>query len=489
MIRVWLEVLRPQAFRFRQIRVKKFTIIIFGSIAYTDLNRGLKPSVHTSFCGLRIQVDEMPLLVIFIFGAVILGTGAMLSPAWPTPQPRIGLAGALALALIIGGAVFWSMLFGWDTLVVDYMLFALVVGIFLYGTFSHGQTRAEKRGEVLLDKDQGWPGPLDLVLFGLVAVVFVSMMIYLLPQPPAEVPGLGYAALSARLTEPLKIPAGFELGATFTTYPPGFSALIAYLHQQLGEAVHIIQRAIGAVAALLCVWLAYDFGAEIQDKRLGRAMAIALSCAGLVALFIDGWFTLIVALAFALALFIYAYRYLRYGYPVDAIGAGLMLGAILITHTAALMGVLAGYIMWMGTIWLGREKLTIKRWLGFTAIVPLVAALATAPWWVWRLSQTTFNAPTFEPLNLFTLPVLLALLLPVVLAAVIGASFAGQRHHAAILALGWLAAVIVYSILMPGNLAALYTGIIPLSILSGMGMMSVWDRVMHRETTTISTTR
>src|SRR5690606_14289692 len=116
---------------------------------------------------------RMPLFVIFIFGTVVVGAGAMLAPAWPTREPRIGLAGALALALVIGGALFVAMLTGWDTLVIDYLLFVLVTTIFLGGTLSYGQKRAEERGEELLDADQGWPGPRDLLFFCLVALVFV----------------------------------------------------------------------------------------------------------------------------------------------------------------------------------------------------------------------------------------------------------------------------------------------------------------------------
>ena len=43
---------------------------------------------------------------------------------------------ALALAVVIGGSLFWAMLFGWNTLVIDYLLFALVTVIFLGGTLS-----------------------------------------------------------------------------------------------------------------------------------------------------------------------------------------------------------------------------------------------------------------------------------------------------------------------------------------------------------------
>jgi hypothetical protein len=421
----------------------------------------------------------MPLLVIFIFGAVVLGAGVMLSPAWPTPQPRIGLSGALALALIIGGAVFWSMLFGWDTLVVDYMLFALVTGIFLIGTLSYGQTRAEKRGEILLDKDQGWPGPMDLLLLGLVAVVLLLLMLQYAPPSPAEPPGLGYAALSARLDDTLKTPAGFERGAVYTTYPPGFSAIIAYLHQQLGIDVETIQKAIGAVLMLVCVWLTYDLGAEIQDKRLGRSMAFALAVGGLFVLFLDGWFTLIAALVFTLALTTYAYRFLRYGYPLDMIGAGLMLGAVLITHTAALIGVLLGYAVWLGGLWFGRfednSRPQLRHWLGLVLVVPVIALIATAPWWVWRLSQTNIPIPTFKGLSMLDYPAALIMSIPVVPAALVGLSYIAQRHHAAIMAFGWLTAIIVYNLIFPGNPAALYVGTIPLSMLAGMGFLWLWE--------------
>ena len=79
----------------------------------------------------------MSLFVVFILAAVLLGAGAMLSPAWRTAQPRVALSASLCLALVVGGAVFYTEAFGWDTLVVDYMLFALLSGVVL-GDALHG---------------------------------------------------------------------------------------------------------------------------------------------------------------------------------------------------------------------------------------------------------------------------------------------------------------------------------------------------------------
>jgi hypothetical protein len=141
----------------------------------------------------------MPLFIIFVFGSVVFGAGAMLAPAWNTAQPRIGLSAALSLGLVMGGAVFWAMLFGWNTLVIDYLLFALVTVIFLGGTLSYGQKRAESRGEVLLDSDQGWPGPRDLLFFVFVALLFI-IPILILPVPlDTDAQGFGYLGLMAKL--------------------------------------------------------------------------------------------------------------------------------------------------------------------------------------------------------------------------------------------------------------------------------------------------
>ncbi len=268
----------------------------------------------------------MPLFVIFIFGSVVIGAGAMLAPAWPTEQPRIGLSAALALALVIGGALFWAMLFGWNTLVIDYLLFALVTAIFLGGTLSYGQMRAEQRGGELLDADQGWPGPRDLLFFALVGLYFIIPTLVLPVPLDTDAQGFGYLALMARLGGSFDSLAPFHPEITYL-YSPGFTLLTAYLSQQLGQGLHSVQFGVGAVLALVCVWLAYDLGAEIRDKQLGRASALAMVAGlGLFTAFMDSHFTTLLGLVFALAFVIFALRYQRGGAWADAVGAGLMLG-------------------------------------------------------------------------------------------------------------------------------------------------------------------
>ena len=168
----------------------------------------------------------MPLFVIFIFGAVVIGAGAMLAPAWPAEQPRIGLGAALFLALVVGGALFWAMLFGWDTLVIDYLFFALITIIFLGGTLSYGQMRAEQRGEELPDMEQGWPGPRDLIFLALVALIFIVPAM-ILPVPlDTDAQGFGYLALVARLGGSFNTLAPFHPEIS-SLYSPGFPLLVA----------------------------------------------------------------------------------------------------------------------------------------------------------------------------------------------------------------------------------------------------------------------
>ena len=80
---------------------------------------------------------------------------------------------AVLLALLVGGAVFWTELSGWDTLIIDYLLFALVTFVVLGGTLAQAQTRAEALGETLPDADQGWTSRKDLLFLLVAGILFL----------------------------------------------------------------------------------------------------------------------------------------------------------------------------------------------------------------------------------------------------------------------------------------------------------------------------
>jgi hypothetical protein len=435
----------------------------------------------------------MPLFVIFIFGSVVVGAGAMLAPAWPTQQPRIGLNAALALAVVTGGALFWAMLFGWNVLVIDYLLFALVTVIFLGGTLSYGQMRAEKRGEELLDAEQGWPGPRDLMFFGLVALLFIIPALVVPVPLDTDAQGFGYLALMARMGGSFDTLAPFHPEITYL-YSPGFPILAAYLSQQLGQGMHHVQFGLGVALAFLCVWLAYDLGAELRDKRLGRAMALAmLGGLALFLMFMDSHFTALMGLAFALAFVIFAYRYNRDGLWADAVGGGLMLGAVVIAHPDTAVILALGYGPWLLTMWLGNPRPTLRRWLVMAFGMPGLALLAISPWLLTIAPQ--LGSDVVSPFarsadylrtmvvfhGVWTIPV-------AVVGAVVGLR---QRNQAVLLALGWLVLIVdfvalgITEAIVPDLLLFRYDypfsiawhgPIIPFTILAGMGLLWIWDR-------------
>jgi hypothetical protein len=437
----------------------------------------------------------MPLIVIFIFGAIIIGAGVMFAPAWPTREPRIGLNSALALALIVGGAIFWASLFGWSTLVVDYLLFALVCGIFLFGTLSYGQKRAERKGETLTDAEQGWPGPADVLLFAFAGLIFIIPALVLPVPLDTDAQGFGYLALMARLGGDFRTLAPFHPEITYL-YAPGFIGLVSHLSQQLNQGVHTVQIGISAVLGLILVMLAYDFGSEVHSQRLGRAMALAMIAGvGLFLAFMDSHFTTLMALVFAFAFLLFAYRYLKEGYPIDAVGAGLMLGAVVIAHPDTTIILALGYVPWLLTMWLGRPRPTLRRWAVMVVGIPLIAVVAILPW-LWSIRDLLGSdiASPFErdPAYWQVMLTYHGLLIPIVsvLGAVVGLR---HRRQEAILAVGWLIVALDFAAigLIEGVFGGLlgpierydypfsiawHAPIIPYTILGGIGLLWLWDR-------------
>jgi hypothetical protein len=449
----------------------------------------------------------MPLFVIFILGAVVMGAGAMLAPAWPTREPRIGLAAALALGVVMMGALAWAMLFGWNTLIIDYLLFALVTVIFLGGTLAVGMTRAESKGAEYADADAGWPGPHDLFFFMFVALVFIIPTL-ILPAPlDTDAQGFGYLALMARQSGSFSTLAPYHPEITYL-YSPGFTAIVAYLSQQLGTGLHQVQMGVATVLGFLLVWLAYDLGSDVRHKALGRAMAVAmLGGVGLFTAYMDSHYTTLLGLTFALAFLIYALRFLRDQRLPDAIAAGLMLGAVALSHPDTTIILMLGYVPWLATMWLGRPRPTLRTWLGLALGIPAIALVGIAPWlWnIYPLLGAAIVSPFARDPNHWRVLVLYhgVWIVPVaVWGAVVGLRRRGMMHHAptttdltqqaAILAVGWLALILDFSTLgilerlAPWLVAPLlrydypfsiawHGPIIPYTILGGIGLHWIWE--------------
>ncbi len=449
------------------------------------------------FDSLRLQSPPMsifPLIPLFIFGAVALGAGVMLAPGLPRSAgqaarqrgaPRIGLAAALALAFVIAGALFLAALFGWDSLTVDYLWFAVLVALFLTGTLAARRARHEAAG--LGARAIGWPGARELVFFGLVLALF-ALPILILPVPlDTDAQGFGYLALSLRESGSLTTLAPFHPETEYL-YSPGFVALAAYLSDRLGIGLHVIMPAIAAVLGLLFVWLLYDLGNEVEDwldgdtgagaadrppRHAGAVLALmGLFGVGLLTAYMDSHFTTVLALVFGLAFLTFVIRYLRGGRWPDALCAVACLSAVPLTHPDTTLILILGYVPWLGTLWLARPRPAVRTWLVLALVVPGLALLGILPWLarIAPLLGSSIESPfEISPEHWKALVFMHGgLIVPLALG---GAAIAVRRRTPLdLLMVGWLVFVVDFSTtgilprLLPGLLAPLLKYDYPFSI-------------------------
>ena len=338
----------------------------------------------------------MNFFVLFIVMAVVLGSGAMLAPVWATREPRVGTSAAFCLALISGGAVFWAYAFGWDTLVIDYLLFGLMSFVVLGGTLSSAQARAEASGdEDFHEDDQHWISRADLLFMSVIGLICaIPLFVLVFPISIGSLNNFIPHIDSPRITLAARDYGTFYLPATetgkMTLYSaPAFHAVAAYLSDQLNLPIPTVYLGFGAALVWLCIWAMYDLGAEIRDVRLGRAMALAtLLTGGVIVLQWASYYPQLMALLFTIAFMTYALRYSRQHNWLDSVAAGLMLGAVLFA-SPMLFGIVIGiYYLWL--VWgfiqsriaprkqapPANAKLKLfGQWIG----IALVTAIATAP--------------------------------------------------------------------------------------------------------------
>ncbi|MCY4144870.1 MAG: hypothetical protein OXE95_07760 [Chloroflexi bacterium] len=435
----------------------------------------------------------MSLFIAFILAAVLLGAGAMLSPAWRTAQPRVALAAALCMALIVGGAVFYAEIFSWDTLVVDYLLFALLAGVVLGGTLSTAQARAEARGEVLSDRDQGWPGPEDLAFFCLVTLLLLAPLTQM-PLPLGEHgQALALHSLAARDG------GSFASLAPYAASPPiliapGFHALSAYLSQQLSQPMPTIQQSAAAVALLMLVWLVYDFGAELQDKRLGRALALGmLLCGGTASSLLTGHYSELLAMLFTLAFLLYALRLLRRFNLADLVAGGLLLGAVMYSNLDIALAALICLALLIGLAWRHRHQFNRPaRWASPLGILA-IALLGTAPWLINNLPLLLAAPPSASPAAAANLVYMTrgqgyAVLPLLVWGLIIGWRAPGRLRFVSLLMTGWLLLLLdlallgllprllpVLGALVDASSMARHAVILPFGWFAGLALLDIWE--------------
>lgn len=262
----------------------------------------------------------MVFFVIFILSAVLIGVGAMLAPALPTAQPRIGLSSALALFFVLAGGIFWTHWIGWDTLVIDYLLFGAVSLVVLGGTMiqAHQVNNEDDAPEAATDDEEQWLNRDEFIF--LLIVAMLCLLSLLIPIQPPDMPFETGQTLEAIQT---LYPQIISIGAT------AFYVLSVYLTQQLQQDYLIVQQAIICVLIFLCVFTTYDLGVVIKNTLAGKILAMGVCLGLLIGLWLQPeWYTLLPLVLLSLTILIFIVRIAQYRQRFDMLALILLSGLL-----------------------------------------------------------------------------------------------------------------------------------------------------------------
>lgn len=312
----------------------------------------------------------MIVFVAFILLGLTLGVGMMLAPALPTSQPRVAASGVLSLAIVLSGALFHAALFGWDTLLVDYLWFALIMGVFLGGTLTVGMKKIEDSLASGVSLSAGWPTIPAMVIFlglGITLALVLSV----------------WGNTSAFLEESPQLLARFEamhqgedlhqLNNLAGRIGPGTPALLVYFNTQLPSDLSASYAGLVVTAYTLLGWLLYDLGQEVSDNRLGWQF---FGTVFLFALLMGLHLVALLATIFVLGFWLFSLRWTRHVLRMDAIAAAICAAAAILVHPITVGVMVALY----GVNWFLPHERPTTRWGWGAVLLPSLTLLGLLPW-------------------------------------------------------------------------------------------------------------
>jgi hypothetical protein len=283
----------------------------------------------------------------------------------------------------MSGAIFYGAAFGWDTLVVDYLWFALIIGVFLGGTLTIGMSRVEAALEAGETADFGWPGPGPLFVFAAwVAGVFILISMANIDQLWSDSAGLQVNI------DLLQTATDFDnLESMAGDAGPGVPALVAYLDAKLLAELDDVMRGLTIVSHVLLAWLLYDLGREITDRE-----GVGWAGFGMALVPLAGFqFAVVVVLAgvFASGFWLFSLRWARHGIAFDGFAAAVCAAAAVLVQPLTVVAMGAMYLVnaWLlnvepvdapnsGEI----QRLPYRFWLHGLWGLPLLVGLGLGPW-------------------------------------------------------------------------------------------------------------
>lgn len=331
----------------------------------------------------------MILFIIFILLGLTLGTGTMLAPALPTKHPRIAVCGIFSFGIVLSGSVFYGTSFGWDTLVVDYLWFALIISIFLGGTLTLGMQRIEDaraQGDNTLT--EGWPGWQTLSLFA----AWLGVLIIVFWQADATANLKDDANL---ITKVHVLQQSHDFSTLYTISDgenaPAVPALLAYLDHQLTPDTEEILSGLLITLYLLLAWQSFDLIREITQRDFFALGGIAIAAVTLLIFWLE--YTTIVAFNFLIAFSFFAWRWYNHRHYFEGFAAAVCATAAMMTQITFIFPVVGVNIAWL-VITLSRQptfspsyeehpslmemirRQTATAW----GLIPLLTLIALFPW-------------------------------------------------------------------------------------------------------------
>jgi hypothetical protein len=317
----------------------------------------------------------MALLIYGFLIVIMLGAGILFASAIPARSARVGLGTVFFLGLVVDITWLAAPMFDWSTGLGDaaWLIAFAIAGIsaWLAAWYHLGATGQPP-----------WPWPTGRdTAFLLVVVAVFGVIVLLLPVPlDTDAQGFGYLALTLRDGGNFTSLAPWHPEIEYL-YSPGFPGLMAHLSARFDPGLQTLQLAFGAMTTALFVWLAYDLGCEIGERRTGRAfMLAALIGTGLTTAFMDSHFTALLALLFSLGFVTFVLRYLEAGRWFDALGAAICLAGVPFSQPDTTLALIMGYGPWLIVLGVSRPRPKPGTWLVLAVAIPLMALLITAPW-------------------------------------------------------------------------------------------------------------
>ncbi len=222
-----------------------------------------------------------------------------------------------------------------------------------------------------------WPG------LGFLAVAAVFLVpAFIIPFPfDTDAQGFGLLTLTVRLSGSISTMAPFWPTIKYL-YSPGFMLLAAQVADSLpGATTDVALVALGHTLAVCIVGGVYGVAREFGDERLGgwAAFFCVIGCA-LFSSLMDSAYTTILGLALTTGLLVLLFRAIRMPDRFHIALAAVSLASLPLTQPDTIIHLLIAYIPFYFTVWLARERPTLRQYLVLTVFVPVLGIALCLPW-------------------------------------------------------------------------------------------------------------